>query len=104
MADSFFRAAVSPQRVKALRAAAMADASKMAGLTDAVRSYIADAWDSAAKEKIQLQCQAATVAAADRDKYKVRPLAPRRRVRAARWTRNAAALARPTAFPAASRS
>jgi hypothetical protein len=62
----------SPQRVKALRAAALEDAKKMAGLTDAVRSFVAEAWNSAAKEKQQLQCQAAAAAAADSAKYKVR--------------------------------
>lgn len=50
----------------------MADASKMAGLTDAVRSYIAQAWDSAAKEKKQLMCQAVATAAQDDASYKVR--------------------------------
>ena len=66
------RSGRSPQRVKALRAAAMEDAKKMAGLTDAARSFVAEAWNSAAKEKEQLQCQAAAVAAEDNDKYKVR--------------------------------
>jgi hypothetical protein len=55
----------------------MADASKMAGLTDAVRSYIAQAWDSAAREKEQLTCQAVAAAAADDANYKVRSTAPR---------------------------
>jgi hypothetical protein len=76
------------QRVQALRAAMREDAQKMAGLTDAVSSFIAAAWDAASKEQAALASKAESQAAADAAAYNVRAQAKRvRALRAARRMR-----------------